>query len=168
MRRALKFIVRKGIVERLVKDEDDGVTGARTAAGVRQVPASGPRGRVATRSRCRDGSRSDPRRFGTKCEAGPRQRTRLPHGTNLGSSRARLFQYKVLAAQSNEILPLAAEVAVLWLGRGDEAFTSFIASGGSNVTAECVAACVMETPASWRRPAASVVWQTPRRCYKRH
>ena len=48
------------------------------------------------------------------------------HITEQTASTDPLFQYKVLAAQSNEILLLAAEVAVLWLGRGDEAFTSFV------------------------------------------
>ena len=117
----LKFIDLGKELLRLVKDEEDGRRCAHDA--VCQVPRGGPEGvcchaqcgELYCSTRCRD----EHVRRGHGCLC-------VGHITEQTASTDPLFQYKVLAAQSNEILLLAAEVAVLWLGRGDEAFTSFV------------------------------------------
>ena len=153
----LKFIDLGKELLRLVKDEEDGRRCAHDA--VCQVPRGGPEGvcchaqcgELYCSTRCRD----EHVRRGHGCLC-------VGHITEQTASTDPLFQYKVLAAQSNEILLLAAEVAVLWLGRGDEAFTSFVRepwdaviTKAASLRGEADAGELAASPASvvWRRRA---------------
>lgn len=117
----LKFIDLGTELLRLVKDEPHGRKSAHDA--VVQVPRGGPEGWCCTAKcgelYCSEACRDEHVRRGHRCLC-------VGHVSDEDAENDPLVQYKILAAQSNEILLLAAEVAVLWLGNGKEAFASFV------------------------------------------